>query len=314
MLYKAYGSVLESGIHLPELPFIDQAIPDFSFQLCSEREQEADPVPWFHHWGPSEEEAWLCFGKQEDGYLLRFPDLADFQVSDNGEKIHCKPIPEAPLETIRHLFLDQVFPLALSKRGGLVLHASSVVCETGAIAFIGKTGSGKSTLAASFAKDRFPLITDDCLLLGESKAHLLAFPGYPGLRLWQDVIGILFNGDQKCTDVAHYTEKKRIDLMDKSLAFQRDSVPLRRIYFLKAQEPSRENEPISITPVSPRESFLGLVRYAYKLDIGDRNMLATEFSCLSRVVNLPIFYHLSYPHDISYLPAVKEAILEDLSS
>ncbi len=314
MLHKIYGTVIESSIQLPELLLTDKTKPEFNFELLSPREQNSILVPWFHQWGPTEEEVWLYFGKLGDRYLLRFPDLADFYISGTGENVQCTPVPEVPLETIRHLFLDQVFPLALSKRGKLVLHASSVVSETGAIAFIGKTGAGKSTLAASFAKDGFPFITDDCLVLEESKGELLAFPGYPGLRLWKEIVDSLFNREPEYCDVAHYTRKKRIDLIDHSLLFQDDPVILRRIYFLNTSKPSEDNGPISIIPISPRESFLELVRYAYKLDIGDRDMLSTEFSCLSRVVNLPIFYQLSYPHDLSLLPAVKEAILENLSS
>lgn len=314
MTHKVYGTAIESSIQLPEVLLADKTKPEIVFELLSAKDQESIPIPWFHYWGSSEEEVWLYFGRRGNRYLLRFPDLADFQISDTGECVQCTPVPEVPLETIRHLFLDQVFPLALSKRRELVLHASSVVGETGAIAFIGKTGVGKSTLAASFAKDRFPFITDDCLVLEESTEHLLAFPGYPGLRLWQDVVDSLFDSQPEYCDVAHYSRKKRIDLIDHSLLFQSDPVTLRRIYFLNTYLPSEENRSISIIPTSPRESFMELVRFAYKLDIGDRDMLATEFKCLSRVVNLPIFYRLSYPHDLSLLPAVKEAILEDLSS
>ena len=269
---------------------------------------------WFHEWRFSQEKVWLYFGKQENSYLLRFPDLADFHVSGTGKSVQCYPVAEVPFETLRHLFLDQVFPLALSRRGKLVLHASSVMTETGAISFVGETGAGKSTLAASFAKEGFSFITDDCLLLEESQGQVMAFPGYPGLRLWHDIVSCLFDGGPENCDVAHYTDKKRIDLAGGSLHFQNDSVPLRKIYFLNSYEPSGNDRPIKITPISPKDSFLELVRHAYKLDIDDREMLVTEFACLGRVVELPIFYRLSYPHDLSYFPAVRKAILENLSA
>jgi hypothetical protein len=316
MRYKAYGSVLESGIPLPELPPTEQTTPEFTFQLSLPRQQESISVRWFHQWGFSEEKVWLYFGKQEDSYLLRFPDLADFHVSATGKRVRCYPVAEVPLETLRHLFLDQVFPLALSRRGKLVLHASSVMTEGGAISFVGETGAGKSTLAASFAKEGFSFITDDCLLLEENRGQLMAFPGYPGLRLWPDVVSRLFEGELENCDVAHYTDKKRIgiDLTGSSLRFQNDSVHLRKIYFLTSYEPSRNDCPIRITPISPRDTFMELVRHAYKLDIDDRDMLETEFGCLGRIVGLPIFYRLNYPHDLSYFPAVRKAILENLSA
>ena len=312
MHYKVYGTVLESGIPLPELPATEQTTPEFTFQLCSPRQQESISVGWFHQWGFSEEKAWLSFGKQGSSYLLRFPDLADFHVSGTGKKVQCYPVAEVPFESLRHLFLDQVFPLALSRRGKLVLHASSVMTEAGAISFVGETGAGKSTLAASFAKEGFPFITDDCLLLEESQGQLMAFPGYPGMRLWQDVVSRLFAGGPENCDVAHYTDKKRIDLSIGSLRFQNGSVPLRKIYFLNSCEPLGNDCPISIARISPRDSFLELVRHAYKLDIDDREMLVTEFTCLGRVVALPMFYRLSYPHDFLNFPAVRKAILENL--
>ena len=92
MLYKVYGSVLESGIPLPELPVAEQTTPEFTFELFPARVQESISVQWFHQWGFSEEEVWLYFGKQENSYLLRFPDLADFHLSSTAKNIQCTPV------------------------------------------------------------------------------------------------------------------------------------------------------------------------------------------------------------------------------
>ncbi|HKS96499.1 MAG TPA: hypothetical protein VJV74_10250, partial [Terriglobia bacterium] len=124
--------------------------------------------------------------------------------------MRCRPRKAIPLDTVRHLFLDQVFPLLLSKRGRLVLHASAVLIPGGAIAFLGETGQGKSTLASSFSQRGFPFLTDDCLLLEEKGGQLVGIPSYPGLRLWPKTVAALFAEEPPVSRVAHYTTKKRL--------------------------------------------------------------------------------------------------------
>ena len=88
---------------------------------------------------------------------------------------------------MRHLLLDQVMPLVLS-RDRLVLHASAVATPAGAAAFIGFTGAGKSTLAASLSAAGFPILSDDCLVIERDGRGFLARPFYPGARLWPDSV------------------------------------------------------------------------------------------------------------------------------
>ena len=49
-------------------------------------------------------------------------------------------MPGIPEVTVRHLFLDQVIPLVLSRREPIVLHASAVQTAHSVIAFAGKSG------------------------------------------------------------------------------------------------------------------------------------------------------------------------------
>jgi hypothetical protein len=311
--YKVSGLTVQSNIRLPELPHADGREPLCDFQLLPAQGSRPAPYQWFHHWVLPDGKAWLSFAKYQSGYLLRFPAMADFLVSADGKKIRCYAEPDTPLETIRHLFLDQVIPLLLSKRGKLVLHASAVVAPQGAVAFTGMTGMGKSTLTAIFAEQGFPLLTDDCLLLEERAGQLFATPSYPGLRLWDDVTSVLFEHEPSASQVAHYTDKKRLGSNNGWLRFCTDSVALLRIYILAPPEEVGGAKAVNISPLPPREAFMELVRYAFKLDITDRERLSEEFECLDRLVALPLLYRLAFPRDLSRLSAVREAILEDLS-
>ncbi len=168
-LYNICGFTLESNTPLPELLPAYRNKTEYTFRLLPA--QTVDTAYRLRHSRLNGGQSWPSLGKLGKGYLLRYPDLADFHLLPKAKEIRCYPNPNTPLETIRHLLLDQVMPLTLSERGKLVLHASAVVTPEGAIAFLGETGRGKSTLTASFAQRGFSVLTDDCLLLEERKGQ-----------------------------------------------------------------------------------------------------------------------------------------------
>jgi len=308
--YSLCDVSIESAIPLPELSSAESREPEFTFVLHSGQPYCWDNCEWQHTWYGGEDTPWLLLGKQDDEYLLRFPELADFAVSKDTRKIYCRPHADATSDTIRHLLLDQVIPLLLSKRGRLVLHGSAVLTPHGAVAFLGETGRGKSTLASSFSEKGAPVLTDDCLLLKEENGRLLAIPSYPGLRLWPETVDALFGQETPLVEVAHYTEKKRVDA-NVGLSFCAESAALRRIYFLAAPPDNGERKFVSIVPLSVRDAFMELVKFTYLIDITDRQRLRQEFERLSRVAVLPLFYRLGFPRDFSLLPDVHRAILEN---
>lgn len=309
-LYRVGNRTLESNMVLPGLVDSDERGSQYIFRLRPARAQTSGAFSWFHHWSGADEQIWLLIGRDESGYLLRFPNLADFHLSTDATRIDCYPEPGTPYDTIGHLLLDQVFPLVLCKSGCMVVHASAVVAPAGAVAFVGSTGRGKSTLAASFALQGFPLITDDCLILDQAEDGLIATPSYPGARLWDDSIETLFEHVPRVSDVAHYTDKKRLTLNDGQVHFFDGRARLRRMYFLGDNVETAGGQPISITPLPAREAFVELVSYSYKLDVDDRGVLEREFRMLDRVVALPLFYRLIYRHDFSLLTAVRNAVME----
>jgi len=306
--YNVCDVAIESTVLLPELSSIEYRKPDFTFTIRSGQVHQWDDCKWLHTWYVSDDVPWLFLGRQDDDYLLRFPDLADFEVLKNTKEISCYPKPGTTADTIRHLLLDQVIPLLLSKQGRLVLHGSAVLTPHGAVAFLGESGRGKSTLASSFSEQGSPILTDDCLLLKEENGLLLAVPSYPGLRLWPETVDALFGQETPLAEVAHYTEKKRVD-GNVGLSFCAEPAALRRIYFLAPTDES-EGKSVSIVPLSARDACMELVKFTYLIDITDRQRLRQEFERLSRLAALPLFYRLSFPRDFSLLPDVHRAILE----
>ena len=305
--YRVCGLVVDSELPLPELPKVDGAPPQCRVRVVSA--SPATPPTWLHQWHLPSGEIWLLIGRLNSDYLLRFPSLADFLLSTDGERVGCASADDVPYDTVRHLLLDQVLPLVVSLRGGLALHASAVADPAGAIAFMGSTGQGKSTLAASFARDGFRVLTDDCLVLEATEGGLVGVPAYPGLRLWPHVIPELFGEVPELSDVAHYSDKKRLDAALGGLGYCREPVPMRRIFVLAPDETRESGAPVRVVPLPPRESFMALLTHAYRLDVTDRGRLRGEFDRLGRAADAPVFYRLEFSRDLSRLPAVRAAIL-----
>jgi hypothetical protein len=307
--YQICGLILESNIPLTELNQAHGSQPNCSFFLSAGACQPS-ATDWFHHWRVSDSgDAWLSFAKVEGNYLLRFPELADFLVSVDGNSIHCFPEPDIPLDTIRHLLIDQVVPLLLSQLGTIALHASAVVLDDGAVAFLGKTGLGKSSLTASFCDRGFRLLTDDCLALKKQGEQLIAIPSYRGVRLWPEMVSSVFQATPTLAPLAHYTDKQRVVPSNGHLEFCADPIPLKRVYVLATPDETDNTNQITITPLTKREALMELVNQTFRLDINDRAKLSKEFHWLAWAADLPIYYRLAFPRDLTLLPALLEAIL-----
>jgi len=182
--YRIADAIVESNISLPEAKTAFGQEPECAFHWMLPQDAPPPSAAPFHEWlGPSGE-PFVWFFRHGSGYRIRFRRFADFLVSNEADEVHCYPLPEVPLDTVRHLLLDLVLPLVLSRRGRLCLHASAVVTPDGAVLFVGKSGLGKSTLAAYLAQQGFAVLCDAFVVLSQQRAHTLVVPSYPGVRLW----------------------------------------------------------------------------------------------------------------------------------
>jgi hypothetical protein len=97
--------------------------------------------------------------------------------------------------------LATVLSFYLQRQGLLVLHASTVVIDDRAVAFLSHKFSGKSTIAAALVKSGHPLLTDDILTIEERDGILIGRPGYPQMRLWPE---------EANNFVGHYKDLERV--------------------------------------------------------------------------------------------------------
>ncbi len=241
-----------------------------------------------------------------EGYLVRFPDLADFEISLSGERIRSWPVPGAPAAAIRHLYLNQVVPLASSRSGRLMFHASAVAIGASCVAFMGPSGRGKSTLAATFAASGHAFLTDDGLSVRIVEGRRMVMPSHPSIRLWPDsqdaILEIL---ESPATDVAD-SGKARF-LAGPSLSFRDRPLPLERIYLLGDDSASA----ISFEALGPGQALIELVRHSFLLDIEHKDALASHFDELAALLARPaLCFRLDYPRNFDQLAAVRKSIIE----
>jgi hypothetical protein len=303
LLYHIYGNLIASELELPELLIAADGIPAVTIRIA-DAASPMEVADWYQAWPLDDGSDWLRFGRTNTGYLLRFPLYADVALTLNGDQIIFYPYTNLPSETIRHLLLDQVLPLAFSCQGWLVLHASAVIAPHGALAFVGVSGNGKSTLAASFTQCGYPLLTDDCLLMQFDHTELWGMPGYASMRLWEDSCDALFASAADTAEVAHYSSKRRMPTTRQ----QAEPQAISALYLLDPQADSKGE--IVIRPLSGHAAFICLLQYSFKLDPSDQHAAIADFPLLSQIAQLPLLYSLRYDHAYSQLPALHDAILQ----
>lgn len=72
----------------------------------------------------------------------------------------------------------------LYQRGHLVLHASAVLFNSSAVAFMGETNTGKSSLTALFNSDGCGVLSDDVTALSQDKKRSVL--GFTRFTLYQN--------------------------------------------------------------------------------------------------------------------------------
>lgn len=260
----------------------------------------------------SNEKEWFRHAELSDGSdYLRWTGLFEFVISADGRRIACHELNGASHESFQTYLLGQVLSFALLKQGFEPLHATSVVIDEKAVAFLGHCGYGKSSLGAAFLQEGYPLLTDDLLVLKEKRDRFVAYPGPPRIKLFPEIARRLLGDQVDGTPMNNDTSKLVISLGPDETVSPGDAFPLRAIYVLTPPARSRSSK-ITITPLSPRNAFVGLIENTFNAVVVDPERLKRQFAMVSRLAARVCVKSLSYPRALEYLPAVREAVRSDL--
>ena len=253
----------------------------------------------FQTWGSPEAPTTLFF-RDESGFLIRFPGVAEFLITHESE-VECRPCPGA--EGWRGILEQQVQPLLLSLRGEQVFHGGAVAVGDEAVAFLAQSGRGKSTLTAAFARRGHPFLGDDCLHLDLCGARAFAQPHVDHVRLWDDSAVALDAGDLR---YVAGSVKPRLQAGER-LPHCDTPLPLSRVYLLG----DGEVESPCIEALSPSQQLIGWTANAFVLDIKNPDVLKRNMQACARLVAEVPMRRLDYPRRYDVLDEVVALVLAD---
>ena len=257
----------------------------------------------FHYYTFDDDTVWTEFHRSGDGYLLRFPDLADFEVSADGKEVVAWPAREDDDATVEHLYINQMVPLALSRQGRPTFHASVVTVPGGVVAFLGQSGMGKSTLAASFALNGSSFLSDDALLVEETDRGCEVQPSHPSIRLWEDSVDQLLDASSSTSIPISYSTKARL-LAGDALTYNSEPQQLLAAYVLESNDAAK----VAIHTLSGLDRHMAWVNNSFLLDIEDPDLLKQHFDWTHRISSAVPTFALDYARDYGILPDVRNAV------
>jgi hypothetical protein len=302
--YRLAGVVIESDVPL----FEDARVAAGAADCRIERLPDDVVLPPLAPAGDGE----ITVCRSGDTVVLGVPPGARFEISATGDRIRYR-LPEGiPEVTLRHLLLDQAVPRALTLRGLLVFHASAVETPWGAVGFLGASGTGKSTLAAALAREGWPHLSDDSLVLeprpGEPSA--IARASYRGIRLWPEGAHRLGSAGDGAP-VAHFNSKRLFGPADvPGVAFAPGCAPLARLYALAAPEDS--DGTVRVEELGPREALINLVRHSFRLGLLEPAVIERDLDRLCRAIPTRLCRTLHYPREHARLDEVRRVLTADL--
>jgi hypothetical protein len=249
------------------------------------------------------------FHRRGSTYCLRYPGLVDF-FFDGEETVFCFSEPQTPVDVIQSLVLGPLLAVLLELRGTVCLHASAVQTGKTATAFAGPSGSGKSTLIAGLVDRGFPLVADDVLPLVLRNGRCFAVPGYPQVRLSEDVV----HGIDRFASLRGKSlvgDKTLMAVGGEWGCFAPDPVPLRVVYLLGRM--TETQGVVEIERLSSRNALVELLRFGFCSRLASAlGLAAPRFATLGEIVRSISVRRLRYANHLAQLPEVLNRLSADL--
>lgn len=260
---------------------------------------------------------WRLQGAELENYFqLRFADSGwsvEFVIDARATRVWATWSENVLFESVATFFRSVVWGTILWLRGIACLHASVVAVDGRAVALVGSPGAGKSTTAAAFVRSGQPALADDIAALVDLSDRFLVQPAYPSLALWENAAeGVL--GSRDLPRIWETLDKRSLELHTKpgatSVGFNGEPLPLGAIYFLGPRhDPLR---PTCIFRIAPADGMLRLIANQFTRTPLSDDQRALEFERWGRVAKYVPLRQVDRPNSLSSLPAVCEAIVQDL--
>ena len=296
--YQLHGVTIASAYALDAQPAPADASPDYTVLRGPRREAGGRPDPAEDGRLIAELEMdgfayWLA--ERPDGsWLMRYRDLADFEIDGSEITVHLAP--ESPEGFAPILIAGGVIARILSDRALLVLHASAVELDGRAVALLGGSGAGKSTTAAYLCLAGVPLFTDDTLAVRladpspgtGADAPPRCYPGTGTVRLRPAALPRL--GPEIGAWISGSSADER--LIARPPLSRHEQLELAAAVVLQRREGPGE---LSLTRLGGREAAIGLLRNPRSIGWQEPARLRAEFEAITRLAASIAVLEVSVP-------------------
>jgi hypothetical protein len=250
---------------------------------------------------------WTHYYRAAGCTILRFAYVGDFYLWP--DRIVCYLLdPEYRLDLVDSCFLGPVLALRLEMSGIPTLHASAVVDNGRALAFLSPSGRGKSTLAATMILGGALLLTDDVLAVEpDGKDGYIGRPGYPDMRFWPEEACFFLGEAEPLARVTPFTVKRRAAVeLNQFGRFAPSAYPLALIL---VPERTTETAGAHIVPMSQAEAVVELSRYSFFPDaVRLMGLTPRRLDFFCDLVRQVRFGRLIYPHGLEHLDQVRAVV------
>ncbi len=297
--YTCYGLEVRSEMAIPEL------------QTSRARQVDVDIRYGSVATLPTEGEAAGLFAVEERPGVIHFwmNEIGGLEIRD-GREIIVDPAPGAEARGFRFLVSGIGMGFVLHQRDVPSLHASAVVVDGEAVAFMGWKGMGKSTTTALFHAHGHPVITDDLLPLYTEGEAVLAAPAFPGLKLLPEAVEVARRDRPDDHPLISRRGAKRIVSVREN--FPVEKLPLRCVYVLEWQDDQTASSVIE--PAPPREACIELMRHSFALRMfEERGATPHHLAESARLARRLPVRRLRRPRDLARLHELVEVVKKDLA-
>ncbi len=331
--YAIYGLQLQSDAPLPDLLVGNRQLPpDLRVDWSgSSLDHSSAPLQWqpitnrdlvhkrqIHLWqAPSANGPYLRLGFDTNSGLVNF-------VFDPAcRQLWIKAPDAVAASDLAAYLVGPVLGCVLRRRGYLCFHASVVASQGCAALLLGPKKAGKSTTAAALAQQGAQILADDLAVLTPTADGYLVQPGYATLRLWPAALQALYGQVGSLAQV--YSDRAKLALPLTAGADDGDEeapalnqatfvatpLPVAAIYQLSKR--STDCATPVIKGLSYHQSLALLVANSYVNYGVDADHRAQELQHLAQVATRLPFRHIQRPNDLTTLPAIAQAMLQDLA-
>lgn len=314
--YRAHGLRLESNRPIPGLldcDASDAAPPDLSIRF-GETPPAPHRSPWFESpYKTSDGRPVLVAMRGADDHIfLEYADGPTFLIDASCTTVWVTWPDRLDISSTTSYLLGPVLGIVLRLRGRTCLHASAVLVDGRACAFVGSEGAGKSTLAAAFARAGFQVLSDDTVSLELREGSWWTAPGYPRIRLWPDAVSALDVDDVRAVKPGANGSTSRYHL-DLSIdnRFARVAAPLGAIYLLEFDADAVRPR---IEPVVPAQAVPILAAHTFASRVLDRDRRIAEFQTLTDLLTSVPMRRLMRQSDLAALGEVCNAVVGDVAA